>query len=533
MGHKETEFQNGSPVPACRGIVSKLQSFFSQIQLLVLVTAFSILVLLIGVSEIALAQQTSDDQELEEVLSGFDEEDSSMEEALSGFDDEDSGTNDEEILSGFDEEESTEASSETESTAEVESWSSLFGYTGMSLSYSYKRDPPEDKNQPDWSGLTKTRPFFSLTWDAKLGSSWKTRISAKAFYDFAYGFKERDTFSNQVLDKLEKEAELREVYLEGSPFGSLDIKLGRQIVAWGTADSLRVVDVLNPTDNREYGMTDLEDIRIPLAMTKIDYYFKDYKLQTVAVHKIKFNKTAPLGSDYNSSTAEIKEVVPESSAENTEYGVALFGRPRGWDCSIHWAQFFDDEAHLFITDTIYVPWIGLVPTLEYRHSRLTMFGAALSIPSGNFLWKAEAGNYWGMEFNNVKDKKFTRTDVLFGAEYSGWNDTSVSFESGVQHLNDFDKLLEASPDFQLEDRIATTVNFLQNYYNQTLNLNITGMMIGKRGEDGGLNRASLEYDVMDAFSIKGGVMIYQPGESLYFQSLNENDRLFFEARYSF
>jgi hypothetical protein len=44
---------------------------------------------------------------------------------------------------------------------------------------------------------------------------------------------------------------------------------------------------------------------------------------------------------------------------------------------------------------------------------------------------------------------------------------------------------------------------------------------------------SLEYDVMDAFSVTGGVMLYQTGDNVYFRSLNENDRLFFEARYSF
>ena len=75
--------------------------------------------------------------------------------------------------------------------------------------------------------MTKLRPYFSLTWDAKFGGRWKTRISGKAFYDLAYGMKNRETFSEEVLYELEKEVELREVYLEGSPLNSLDIKLGR------------------------------------------------------------------------------------------------------------------------------------------------------------------------------------------------------------------------------------------------------------------------------------------------------------------
>ena len=484
---------------------------------------FFVLIFVLGIPDVILAQETSEDDGLEDVLSGFDDEGSDEDEALSGFDE-----GSPELRFG-----EMDSDGERESGVDDENWSNLSGSAGLSASYSYAKDAPADKTQADWSGLTKLRPYFSLTWDAKLGENWKTRISGKAFYDFAYGMKDSETFSDEVLSELEKEAELREIYLEGSPFGNLDIKLGKQIVSWGVANSLRVVDVLNPTDSREFGMTDLEDVRLPIAMTKLDYYIGDLKLEAVAVHEIKFNKSAVFGSDFNPSTQKINEVIPESSAENTEYGLALIGTFSGWDASLHWAQYFDDTAHFKITKVTFIPGLGAVPTLEQRHSRLTMGGATLSIPSGNFIWKAEAAKLQGMEFALVTVKTFSRTDVLVGSEYSGWSDTSLTLEFGVQHLNDFDVKLEESPDSQLEDRIATTVSFMQDYINQTLHLSLVGMMIGKSGQDGGLNRMSLEYDVMDAFSVTGGVMLYQPGDNAYFKSLNENDRLFFEVRYSF
>ena len=488
-----------------------------------LISFFFVLIFGLGIPDVILAQETSEDAALEDVLSGFDDEGAEEDDVLSGFDD---GST--ELLSG-----DVDADGERESGVDAESWSNLSGSAGLSGSYSYAKDAPADKTQADWSGLTKLRPYFSLTWDAKICENWKTRISGKAFYDLAYGMKDSETFSDEVLSELEKEAELREIYLEGSPFGNLDIKLGKQIVSWGVANSLRVVDVLNPTDDREFGMTDLEDIRLPINMTKLDYYIGDLKLEAVAVHEIKFNKSAPFGSDFNPSTQKINEVIPESSAENTEYGLALIGTFSGWDTSLHWAQYFDDTAHFKITKVTFIPGLGAVPTLEQRHSRLTMGGATLSIPSGNFIWKAEAAKLQGMEFALVTDKTFSRTDVLVGSEYSGWSDTSLTLEFGVQHLNDFDVKLEESPDSQLEDRIATTVSFMQDYFNQTLHLSLVGMMIGKSGQDGGLNRMSLEYDVMDAFSVTGGVMLYQYGENAYFQNLNENDRIFFEVRYSF
>ena len=219
MSRRGKNNQIGSTLHFCSNKALMLQSFFSSIRLFILVTTLLIWVPVIGAPDIVLAQETSDFAGMEEALSGFDEEDSGIEDALSGFD----------------EEKNIKHTEETKALFEKEDWSSFYGYTGISLSYSFVREPPEDNSNSDWSGLTKTRPFYSLTWDAKLGNNWKSRISAKAFYDFAYGLKERDTFTSEVLNELEKEAELREVYLEGSPFGSLDIRLGSQIVAWGTA----------------------------------------------------------------------------------------------------------------------------------------------------------------------------------------------------------------------------------------------------------------------------------------------------------
>ena len=181
---------------------------------------FFVLIFVLGIPDVILAQETSEDDGLEDVLSGFDDEGSDEDEELSGFDE---GSPE----LGFGE---MDSDGERESGVDDESWSNLSGSTALSLSYSYVKEKPVDKTGAAWSGLTKLRPYFSLTWDGKLGENWKTRISGKAFYDFAYGMKERENFSNEVLAELEQEAEFREIYLEGSPFGSLDVKIGQVIV---------------------------------------------------------------------------------------------------------------------------------------------------------------------------------------------------------------------------------------------------------------------------------------------------------------
>ena len=88
-----------------------------------------------------LAQETSEDAAWEDVLSGFDDE-------------KDENGTDEEIESA-DEQESRERT-----------LLSFSGSAGLSASYNYSKEAPADKTQADWSGLTKLRPYFSLTWDA-------------------------------------------------------------------------------------------------------------------------------------------------------------------------------------------------------------------------------------------------------------------------------------------------------------------------------------------------------------------------------
>ena len=173
MSKKGENYKNGSTVHFLPNRLSMLQSFFSPIRSFIFVTALLIWVPVIGVPDIVLAQETSDDAEMEEALSGFDEEDSGIEDALSGFDEEETAEDKEDIISGFDEEKKIKHTEETEAIIEKEDWSSFYGYTGISLSYSFVREPPEDNSNADWSGLTKARQYFSLTWDTKLGSKWK------------------------------------------------------------------------------------------------------------------------------------------------------------------------------------------------------------------------------------------------------------------------------------------------------------------------------------------------------------------------
>ena len=88
MSKKGENYKKGSTLHFCPNRLSMLQSFYSKIRSFIFVAALLISMPVIEVPDYVLAQQKSDDAEMEEALSGFNEEDSGIEEALSGFDEE-------------------------------------------------------------------------------------------------------------------------------------------------------------------------------------------------------------------------------------------------------------------------------------------------------------------------------------------------------------------------------------------------------------------------------------------------------------
>ncbi|MEC8478391.1 MAG: DUF1302 family protein [SAR324 cluster bacterium] len=204
-----------------------------------------------------------------------------IEEALSGFDESESDPTPEEadLLSGFDEEEPEMEQMETE--AEEKGWLDDFsGKAGASLSFAYEQQAPGSSQHPDWRGIRKQRGFLQLKWDHRVFQNARIFIEGKVSGDLL-----PDTLDKGVYDALPEknreaydqyrqslmENELREAYFQISPLSFMDLKLGRQIMIWGTADSLSVVDVLNPRDNRVPGLIDVEDARLPLNALKVDF----------------------------------------------------------------------------------------------------------------------------------------------------------------------------------------------------------------------------------------------------------------------
>ncbi len=467
----------------------------------------------------ALPLSASYSQELEDVFGGFDEEES--------------------VLDYIDDEPDEE---EAETQSDV---GELSGSVVVSASYNY-RDHTSNSGT-DYSGLQKLRTRLNLEYDYDFNDDWRMHIAGYAFYDFAYEIQGRDNYTDEVLDAYESEAEFQDVYIQGKLQSDIDLKVGRQVVNWGRSDSLRVLDVLNPLDNREPGLADIEDIRLSVGMIKADYYVDEWNASLIAIPEIRFSKNPPYGSDFatvvdpfNSGFRTVfEEEVPEDW-EDTSWAAALTGIFSGWDISFHAAYYWRDIPYL---DPVFDP---TDPNLGFfdstlKHSRLTMLGTGGNYTFGSWLVKGEIAWQDNIDYTTTTFipmlgisvpsgvKNTHRLDTMVGVEYYGIGNTTFAFEIVNRHIAGFEQSMEAL--FEEEDSVEAAFRYTQSFLNDKLD--VTGLVFGGFDDNGGGARADASYEVVDALTVSGGVIYYHEGEQPPFNTIYKNDRIFAEVKYSF
>jgi len=469
--------------------------------------------------------KNASDTELDEVLDGFDETNGSTEdldELLDNFDQVPALTEQNPLINQ-DEPLNTNKQKNTNDF-------SYSGYAAFDLSYNYAHHKPDD-NKPDFRGLSRMRGSLYLELEHRvseqiLAGDWKILASAIAFYDAAYTWQGRGQYSEQLLEEYEDELELKDTYIQGSLTSNLDLKIGRQIVVWGVADNIRINDVLNPLDQREPALADIEDIRLPVTMTKLDYYFGQWNLSGIIKHERRFNKTPVFNSDFfPGNRLQPDKIEPSDGIKNSEYGLALKGFFSGWDLSFYWAHYFENETHLERDKT---------KQLKQKYSQLDLYGSSLNFAKGNWLFKTELAYIDGLKYFALPaGKEFSRIDFLFGIEYQGFSDTHIQLEMANRHIRNYNRHLGNRIDDKQKDQIEMALYLQQDYFNDTLHLVVLAQSLGLKSEYGSLQRISLEYDMSDNLTVKGGIIMYHGGESVLFNHIKNNDRLFFNLKYHF
>ncbi|MHA2284196.1 MAG: DUF1302 family protein [Promethearchaeota archaeon] len=226
-------------------------------------------------------------------------------------------------------------------------------------------------------------------------------------------------FRNDQADATRDRIYLDETYLN-LYLGSFDIRVGKQIYAWGRADGINPTDNLTAWDFTD--ILDIEDERLGLISTRVDCYFGNWILETVLAPT--FNPSVLPGIDshwFPELPAEIPNpqfpltghstlqasytltppVLPEKSLKNTQYAVKLSGIYWGWDFSFSWFDGFNDLPAFHTKTIIDSEFTSAEIILQPQYHRRRAIGADVATTVGSIGMRGETAYYLTEDWNGT------------------------------------------------------------------------------------------------------------------------------------
>jgi len=364
-----------------------------------------------------------------------------------------------------------------------------------------------DKYRTDLIGFVETRAGARLQddpyqKDASLGEV-RLQVDLNSDLDFGVLKLKSDLLGDLVTE--EAIVELRELNLLFFPHDMIDVKVGRQVLTWGTGDLLFVNDLF-PKDWESFFIgRDVEYLKAPSDALKTSVFMDLFNLDLIYVPR--FN-----GSEY-------------IDGSRISYWNGLLGRTAGRDFIFvddeRNKAFEEDEVHARLNKNVggleldgygyYGYWKtpeGVKPAgPKLFYPGLAVIGASARNSIWGGIGNLEIGYYDSYEDRKGTDPLVRNSEIRFLAGFV--RELARNFTGGFQYyleyMQDYDEYEQTADPATAKDeyRHVTTVRLTRLLMNQTLTLSLFAYY-SPSDEDGYL-RPKFHYKVTDRLAVDGGI----------------------------
>jgi hypothetical protein len=203
--------------------------------------------------------------------------------------------------------------------------------------------------------------------------------------------------------------ELRELYLSAA-VGRTLLRLGKQQIVWGNADGLKVLDVVNPQDFREFILDEFDQSRLPLWSAHVEMPIANAVLQAVWIPDRSYHRLPEPHSTFAFTAPALLPAVP---ADTASLAVTPLARPRhivadsdvGLRISTFWKGWDLAAIHLFHYDDFVIPFqersfsaSGVDVIVSPRYKRTHLLGGTISNAFGSLTVRGELGASFDRSF---------------------------------------------------------------------------------------------------------------------------------------
>lgn len=388
------------------------------------------------------------------------------------------------------------------------------------------------------AGVAQFRTTLNLSLQGQAFGSGNYRISGNGFYDAFYHLHAKDDVTAEEYRDQADEAELRDAYVNVEPAPNVWLKFGRQIIAWGESDFTQIVDLVNPRDERDFGLVDLEDARLPVWATRLSFVGKRWGTDFVLAHEFRPNRLGARSSDFDPFIG-LRNSIDIRDGDEPDLG---FARPdllwRGF-ASFPWGDLGLIYGKVHDHNPVFRQVAAGSSAVERTYPQIEAIGLTANFVAGSWLLKTDlahkdgtrfARKDWGTQLSGASAQLYIEKpfdQLMLGFEYSGIDDVQLSMEWVGSRILDYEEVL-------LEDRSRSmlTGRFNIDLWHATGSFEAV-LARWVRPQSDSL-RLAFTYRFNDAVTASIGGIAYraEDGDALLYP-YRRNDRLFMNARYSF
>ncbi len=329
--------------------------------------------------------------------------------------------------------------------------------------------------------------------------------------------------------------DLREAYLFLYPATWTDIKVGRQILTWGTGDLLFINDLF-PKDWQSFFLGRDEDylkapsdavlISLFPAMLNIDVVYMPRFDADRAITGERISYYNPMLARRAGRDAVINPQARDDWFEDDELAIRLYGQSGG----IEWAG--------YAYQGYWKSPQGIDPsTQRAMYPRLRVYGASLRTMYAGGIISSEVGYYDALDNQRGNQPGQPNSEIrgLLGWEREVAQNLTLGLQYYLESMLDHAAYRRQLPDDQPQrdrDRHVVATRLTREAFNQKLRL--SGFLYYSPSDHDGYLRGTVRYSLSDHWSVAcGGNLFAGAHKHTFFGQFRDNSNLYASLRRSF
>ncbi|PCI48269.1 MAG: hypothetical protein COB49_06195 [Alphaproteobacteria bacterium] len=328
--------------------------------------------------------------------------------------------------------------------------------------------------------------------------------------------------------------DIREANITFSPLEFMDVKVGRQVLTWGTGDLVFINDLFPKDWNSFFIGRDDEYLKAPSDAIKTGFFFGNYNLDIIYTprfdadrfidgSRISFFDRA--GGDLSGRENPVVTDRPDRWFGDDELALRFYRSFGAYETALYYYNgFWKSPAGQDIT------------TGQALFPRLQVFGATVRGPLSRGIASVEAGYYKSAD--GAASNPLVRNDefrLLVGYEQEIATEFTGSVQYYLERKLDYDQYLASLPNGAIIDRQNRhlfMIRLTKLLRQQDLRLSLFNFY-SPSDRDGYL-RLNISYKIRDNIKVEvGGNIFYGQKDYSFFGQLKDNSNIFTALRYDF